>query len=154
MTRLGLVVALAATTMGCVEAADDSTDDGLPAAELDPLFVETDAPVTPGTIRGLWGAQLTYDDGSLDVRMKFTADSVTIANRCSYEDKLTVTVGVTAAATVTESAVTVLEAKEAAFADESHRCNVATAAKRIPFTIIDGRLSLDGAADELRKIRD
>lgn len=141
------VVALATAALGC--GGDDAAD-GTP---YDTLFdAPANAQVTSGSIYGVWSTHIEYDDASVDARFKFAPDSVTAANRCHYSDGFAVTVGITTAATVTASEITVRESKDDTFNDGTHRCNVFGRPAKSPYTIDGERMTLGDL--QLLKISD
>lgn len=142
-------VAFALLAAGC---GTDEDDDESRRAGYAPLFSASSAAVTHGSIYGVWAGHLEWADGSLDVRFKFAPDALTGANRCIYNDGFSVIVGVTAAATITESEINVRESKDDVFNDGKHRCNINARPARTAYTIDGDRMTIDNL--ELLKVSD
>jgi hypothetical protein len=118
----------------CGGSDDKSSPTG---TEYDYLFsIPASAQATPGSIYGVWSMSVVGEEGSADGRFKFTADSVTMANRCHYTtDNFSVTVGIKVSAAVTASDVTTRESKDDAYNDGTHRCTVNVDPNQTPYTI-------------------
>jgi len=138
MTRTFAVLALTLFVAGCGDVDEDK------GSEYEPLYTASEQ-VTENSIYGVWSLRIEGREAGSDLRVRFAPSSVTAANRCVFSDGFSVLVGVTAAATITETEITVRESKEAKFDDGTHRCHVDTRPARTSYTIDGTRLVLPDA---------
>lgn len=79
------------------------------ATDPDTLFEAPSGNATPDSIMGLWGGKLV-DDAAVTNRLRFRADSMTFATRCTKGDVI-LTVGVDVKARVSSESYEILEDK-------------------------------------------
>ena len=134
--RLACGIALLA--IGCSGSGASVADgtSGAPGAPggsgSDAMFAAPSGTATPDSIYGLWGG--TIEDGSItfDTRMRLSKGSATIAARCTTaEGKHSSTVGVTAAARISDEELAVLESKTDAKDNGVVKCSVSLTPKDV-----------------------
>lgn len=131
------VPALFITLLASCASNTDSSETNPYAA----LFQSSSTAVrTPNSVIGLWGG--FAGEGDLDVRFRIEADRVTAANRCRYDDGTTLTVGATARATVTATAIVTLESDDGVATSGSSRCSVALRVAETPYVLDETQLTL------------
>lgn len=98
-----------ATLTGCA-GSDGSSVDGA-GSNYDGYFATPSGTSTPDSIFGLWGGATEQGPATLDLRMRIEETRVSFANRCKFADGSTITVGLEAAARVSNDKFQVLESK-------------------------------------------
>ena len=79
---------------------------------------------TPDTIEGLWGGSANIATTSLDYRVMITDGSVTFASRCIFADGTKETVGVTVAASASDTDIVVKQSASDAAGSGEHACRI------------------------------
>lgn len=125
------------------------------------LFSTTTASPNKESVFGIWGNKLIVDGGQLTIesRLRLRATEVTVSTRCTRSsDGATATAGVTARATVTESTISVAEAKEdvrklGPEGANQGECSAVTTVFEDPLVIEDGQLRI-GSGTAFEKFAD
>lgn len=133
LCSLALALALALTSAGC-SSADDEPE------SFDGLYAPTQPAANASSVFGTWAGTSEQAGFTLDRRVKLTPSSVTLSLRCTKGAE-SATVGVTVAATVTETNATVNEAKSDSKVVAGAQCAVQITAGQAALAASDGKLN-------------
>jgi hypothetical protein len=130
-----------------------------PAQKYDALFgPPRTSTITPDSIDGVWGGTASSSGFTFDVRFDVSPDSLEAANRCHFPDNSQLTVGVTVAATSSNTDIKVQESQSASAKANGFECRVDASPRDLQATLSGTNLILTdpngGTSLSLIKISD
>jgi hypothetical protein len=104
--------------------------------------------LTPNSIDGLWGGTTSDSGFTFDARFDIAPDSMVIANRCHFPDNSQLTVGVTVAATASNTDLMVKESQTATAKVNGDECHVTASPRDLQVTLSGTTLTLTDPNDQ------
>lgn len=143
-----LVLALSLASTGCSSSDDDGGNES-----FDGLYAPAQAAVNTSSVFGTWGGSSEQSGFDLERRIKLTASSITLSLRCTKGAESAI-VGVTVAATVTETNATVTEGKSDSKVVAGAQCAVQITAGQAALAASDGKLNFGNVFTFDQKLSD